>query len=242
MTVLARDAANREAVATIRRDIDLDGLAVQAEDRQHVGAGDQPGQGLGVAGEAPRQHDDPVVILAQAELTLGADHAGREVPIGLARGDRERALGSRQHATGQNHRDQVADLEVVGPADDPLGLARAIGLADVDRAPVDGLAILLRLGLAGEHPADDDRALHLAGIQALLLQADLDQSSSDLDAGGFRWDSDIFAQPVDGDTHQISIPNCASKRTSPSIMSRMSETPERNISARSMPIPKANPE
>ena len=63
----------------------------------------------------------------------------------------------------------------------------------------------------------------------------------DLGTVGLRGDRDVLSQPVDRYPHQISIPNCASKRTSPSIMSRMSLTPVRNISARSMPMPNANP-
>ena len=52
----------------------------------------------------------------------------------------------------------------------------------------------------------------------------------------------MLAQPRHRDAHQTSSPNGTVKRTSPSTMSRMSSTPCRNISVRSMPIPKAKPE
>ena len=96
-------------------------------------------------------------------------------------------------------------------------------------------------GVLGEHPADDERAGHTTGVQPLLLEPDGDERGRDGLAVGIRRHRDVLAQPVDGNPHQISIPNCASKRTSPSIMSRMSLTPVRNISARSMPMPNANP-
>ena len=78
-------------------------------------------------------------------------------------------------------------------------------------------------------------------VQALLLEPDGDEGGRDGLTRGVGRHRDVLAQPVDGNAHQISIPNCASKRTSPSIMSRMSLTPVRNISARSMPMPNANP-
>ena len=43
-------------------------------------------------------------------------------------------------------------------------------------------------------------------------------------------------------TVHCSTPNAVVNRTSPSTMSRMSPTPERNCRARSMPMPNANPE
>mgnify|MGYP000996487633 CR=1 FL=1 len=90
-------------------------------------------------------------------------------------------------------------------------------------------------------PADHEGAGHFGAVEGLLLEADPDEVGGDVGAADARGHVDIVAQPVDGDAHQISNPNWASKRTSPSIMSRMSETPVRNISARSIPIPNANP-
>lgn len=182
------------------------------------------------------------MVVPEAEFALGADHPGRDVPIGLACRHGQRPLGRRQDAARKDHRDEVTDLEVVGAAHDPLRFAGAIGLPDIEGAPIDRLAVLLGLGLLGEHPAHHEGAGDPATVQALLLEPDPDQVGSDLDAGGIRGNGDVLTQPVDRNAHQISIPNCALKRTSPSIMSRMSETPVRNIRARSMPMPKANPE
>ena len=54
---------------------------------------------------------------------------------------------------------------------------------------------------------------------------------------------DVLADPGQRGAHghQISVPKGGVKRTSPSTMSRMSETPCRNISVRSRPMPNAKP-
>ena len=123
----------------------------------------------GLAGVG-RQHDDAVVVLAEAELAGRADHPGGEVAVGLAGADLE-AAG--EHAAGQHRDDEVARREVVGPADDALRLAGAVGVTDVDGAPVDGLAVLLRLRLHREHPADHQRTGDLAAgaVDRLELEA-----------------------------------------------------------------------
>src|SRR5205085_1711892 len=100
--------------------------------------------------------DDAVVLVAEAELLGGADHAVAHVAVGLARGDDEAA---REHGPGQADHDQVALDEVVRTAHDAARLSVGVeGLADVDAAPADGLAVLLRLVGEGQDPADDERA------------------------------------------------------------------------------------
>ena len=77
---------------------------------------------------------------------------------------------------------------------------------------------------------------------ALLLEADRDERGRDVARRSPPGGTSTYSRSQTiGDPHQISIPNCAPKRTSPSTMSRMSWTPCRNISARSMPMPKAKP-
>src|SRR5690606_19042647 len=233
--VLPRDAPQREAVATVWRHVDLDGLAVQPEQRDRVLSGLKA---LGAGTEPVGQHDDAVVIRAETELERGADHAGADVAVGLARGDLE-VPG--QHTAGQDHRNQVTGLEVVRPADDPLRFARAVRVTDIDLAPVDGLAVLLLLGCHLQDATDHERTPDIAAVQPFLLQSDADQIGGHLDAGGASRQLGILPEPVKGNAHQISIPNCALKRTSPSIISRMSARLLRNISDRSTPMPKAKP-
>ena len=83
--VLARDAAHREAVATVRGHVDLEDFLAQTQPGHDVGA---DGGDLAVR-EVLGQHDDAVVVLPQTQLTCGADHAVRDVTVGLTRGDLE---------------------------------------------------------------------------------------------------------------------------------------------------------
>ena len=142
----------------------------------------------GLAG-ALGQHDDAVVVLADPELAGRADHPGGHVAVGLAGGDLEVAG---QHAAGQDHHDQVAGREVVRAADDALRLAgRRWRQPTSTCAPVDGLAVLLRLGLHREHPADHERAADLLArlLDRLELEAERGQPRGELlrgDVGGQR--------------------------------------------------------
>ena len=227
---LAGDAAHRQAVAAVGGDRDVEDLVDEFEQRDGVGADLVLG----------RQHDDAAGgVRAHAELVAGADHAVRGPAVRLARGDRE-VTG--QHGAGQHHDDLVADGEVAGAADDLLGLAGAVGLADVDRAEADGLLEALQL-LDGEDLADDERALEAGAelLDGLDLKAGVDELGLHVAAGLGGRQVDVLPQPGKRDPHQISIPNGRVNRTSPSTMSRMSSTLWRNISIRSMPKPKANP-
>ena len=100
--------------------------------------------GLLVDLEQP-QHDDAVVVVAEAELAGRADHAVGDVAVGLARRDREPAG---QHRAGQRDDDEVADGEVVRAADDPLGVP-SVSLWPCSPTSTwhqrIGLAVLLRL-------------------------------------------------------------------------------------------------
>ena len=143
---LAGDTAHRHGVGPVGVDLELDDLVAQVEQVEDVVS-----RLTGIA----RQHDDAVVVVTESELLGGADHAGGDVAVGLAGGDLEATW---QHAAGEYDDDEVARLEVVRAADDALGLTGAVGVAHVDRAPVDGLAVLLRLGLLGQHATDHQRA------------------------------------------------------------------------------------
>ena len=185
----------------------------------------------------------PVVVVAEAELAGGADHPGRDVAVGLARGDLEPAG---QHAAGQHDHDEVAGREVVGAADDALRLAGAVGGADVDGAPVDGLAVLLRLRLHREDAADHQRAGDVVAglLDRLELEPELGQPGGELLGGDVGREVHVVADPGDRGLHraQSSVPKAEEKRTSPSKKPRRSPMPWRNIRVRSMPIPKAKPE
>ncbi len=168
---------------------------------------------MAVLGQPLLKHDDAGVVLADAQLAGGADHAVGDVSVSLARGDAEVAG---QDGAGQAHHNTVTDVEVVSAADDAsagqLGglLAGAGGnivlRADVDAAVVDDLAVGLLLGLAGEDLADDERAGDSGRNDALLLQSHPDEVGGELlgtQAGG---NIDVLAQPFNGDVGHVSFP------------------------------------
>src|SRR5450759_3581948 len=149
-----------------------------------------------------------------------------------------------QDGPGKHDDDEVIDDEVPGPADDSL--RRALGgpltvMTYVDLAPEDRHAILLRFLDELQDPTDDKGTGDVTTVQALLHQTDPDQGGSDLGTGHDRRTLGVLNKPRDRRPHQISIPNCVLNRTSPSNISRMSLTPWRSISARSMPMPNAKP-
>ena len=80
------------------------------------------------------------------------------------------------------------------------------------------------------------------GLNRLNLQAGSDEALGHIATGLVRRDGHEFAQPRHRGAHQASSPKAREKRMSPSTMSCMSVTPLRNISVRSMPMPKAKPE
>ena len=177
MPVLPGDAAQREAVAAVRGDIDLEDLLAQPEQGDRVVAGGQRRGDL--RPEVALQDDDPGVVLTDTELVLGADHPVGDMAVGRAGRDGEAA---RQDRPREDDHDEVADLEVVGAADNLLVLALGGHLAvrsDVDGAPPDRLAVLLRLVDAAQHPADDERASDIPAVKILLLEPDGDEGGGD---------------------------------------------------------------
>src|SRR6185503_1565215 len=125
-------ATNGQAVAPVRRDRDVEYVVAQREQLDRV---------VTRHGLTRLQDDDAVrAVVAETELRAGADHPAGDMAVRLPRGDREPA---RQHRTRQDDDHEVADREVVRATDDPLRLV----LADVERAPADRLAVLLRLVL-----------------------------------------------------------------------------------------------
>ncbi len=222
---LPRHAAHRVGVAAVGRDVEVEDVVAQAE---HV---DRVRTDLG----RRRQHHDCAVLVAERELTGRADHAVADVSVGLAGADLEAA---RQDGPGQAHDDVVADREVDCATDDPAWRR----FADVDLAVADRLLELRQL-LDLQHLPDDERTGHVAtrAMQPFELEAERDQPRTEVFCGDIRGELDIVAQPGGTDAHQGSPRNDSEKRTSPSNMSCMSSIPLRNISERSIPMPKANP-
>jgi hypothetical protein len=140
------------------------------------------------------------VVLADPELGGRADHPGRDVAVRLARRDLET---TGEHAAREHHHDQVAGSEVVRAADDALRLAGAVCVGNVDGAPVDRLAVLLRLGLHRQHAADHQRPADLVAgpVDGLELEAERGEPRGQLVGGDLVREVDVLADPGDGGLH-----------------------------------------
>ena len=235
---LAGQTAQGHAVAAVGGDVDVEHRVAQ---EQH-GCGVLSGLELG----GVVQDDDAVVVVPEAELAGRADHPVGHVPVGLAGSDAEVAG---QHGTGQGHDHEVAGAEVVGAADDPAGgrLGRGGGLvpvADVDAAPVDGLAVGVLLGLDRQHPPDHHRPGDVGAglLDGLDLEPDPDEGLGEVPSAQVARQRRVLGEPAERGPHRAAPTRERLKRTSPSIMSRMSSAPLRNIRVRSTPMPKAKPE
>ena len=189
---LAGDTAERERVGPVRVDLELDHLVAQVQQVEDV---------VARLARVGGQHQDACVVLAEPELLGGADHAGGEVAVGLACGDLE---ASGQHPAGE-YDHQVAGREVVRAADDALGLTGAVGIANVDGAPVDGLAVLLRLRLHREHTADHQRAgdVVAGSLDRLELQAERRQPGRDVLGGDLGGQVGVLPDPGEWGPSQL---------------------------------------
>ena len=93
------------------------------------------------------------MILAEAHLTLGADHPVRKAPVSLARGDLE---ATRQDRSRQRHDNKVVHREVPRPADDAAD--SSTDFADIDLAEPNRLLEVGEL-LDLQHTSDHERTV-----------------------------------------------------------------------------------
>ena len=150
------------------------------------------------------------MVLADAQFADGGDHAGRQVAVGLARGDAEVAG---QDGTGKGDHHFVALNEVVGAADDALDAGRVDAVAgeglllafrdNPDLAPVDGLAVGLRFLDDAQHLAHHNRALQgvRGAVDRFLFKANLDQFGHQVFGRCSGRYCCEFTQPGKWDTH-----------------------------------------
>ena len=172
-------AADRERVAPVRGDRDVEHVVVEPGVRHEV-----PAQ-RGVR----RQHQDAGMIVTEAELGGGADHPLRDVPVGLPGADLEPAG---QPGPGQGQRHPVPGAEVDRPADDPARLAAA----GVHLAVPDGLleaGEFLDPGDLGDHDALD---VVPDLLDRLDLQARRGEAAGHLRRIGTRIHASRLEQPV----------------------------------------------
>ena len=234
MGQLSRDTSHRQAEPHVRRHGHVEHGVAEADDGPGV---------LTDLTAAGGENDDAVVVLAEPELALGADHAVGHVAVGLARGDLESSCEDR---AWQRDDHEITFGEIARSADDSAH-ARSLGVAvsgtHLHLTPADRLLELREL-VDRTHETDDERAGDIGAevFDLLELESDGDQPLTDCLGRLVRGDIDVVPQPGQWDAHQTSMPNCVVKRMSPSTISRMSVTSCRNISVRSIPMPNANPE
>ena len=198
MMVFAGHATVGQRVAAVRGDVDLQQRLVEMQQVHGVITGLEGFVFL--FGETVfAQQDDAVVVVAQAELTFGGAHAVGDVTVGLARFDPE-ITG--QHGTRQGDDDLLAGGHVRRAADDAARHLIAVlvdlvvFVADIDMAPIDDLAVLLRFRRGIHHVADHDRTGDLAGVDLLLFQTDLHQILGELFVREILGDLDMASEPI----------------------------------------------
>ena len=125
--VLAGEPADRERVAAIRRHVHIDGDVVETEQRDGVGAD------LGNRGPTRDRPDDAVVVVAEAQLLGGGDHAVRGWPYVL-----RAAIGNGPGSTAPGKcRDDLVAAARSSVRRRCNAAHAAVGLADIDLAPAD---------------------------------------------------------------------------------------------------------
>jgi hypothetical protein len=195
---LACDAEVAEHVAAVRRRVDLEQPVV--EEQRALGGGAERRAVVLV------EHDDAGVIVAEPELVLGAQHAGRHDALHRLFREREPARQRRadlcpEHlaAGRRNIRCTAHDLR-----------RRAAALDDdVDERQLVGLRVRLLADHLGDHDAGESAA---EVRQALDLESAARERASALLDRRLLVEITQLEEPAPEDLHQ----NCSRKRRSPS--------------------------
>jgi hypothetical protein len=179
---LASQAAVRQAVRAVGRDLDLEHVVGRAHQRADVGA----------EGRAFAHDPDAVVVLRETQLGARADHALALDAAELAALDLEVA---RQHGADAREGDGLAGGHVRRAADDAPMLAAVVDDADGELV---GVGVLL----LGEDLRDHDAAEGRSEVlDAGDLEAELEQGRGHL--GGREPEIDMDLEPVRRDLHRI---------------------------------------
>src|SRR5262249_30864809 len=219
---LARHAQHRQAVGAVRRDLDLQHVIVETELLHEIGAD---------GGVAVEQQQAGFVLLAEAELALGAQDALRFDAVDLLGADGAEA---RQRCARRSECGACAGTRVRRAAHDGEAL-RAPAAHAAEHEPM--AAALAQLALDGLDLADDDAAQPVGGERrdARYFDAGVDEAIRGVLRRKLQRDE--LANPAVRNFHA----NCPRKRRSFSKNSRMSSTPYLSMAMRSMPMPNAQP-
>ena len=135
---VACDASDAERVGPVALDVEIE---------QDVGRGAERVGQRGADGERAVEDHDPVGVIAELELGLGADHAVRPLAPELATTDLQSA---RHHGADGCQRHEIAHRHVERATADLQGIA----VAGVDRDELDPVGF--GMGAEGEHLGNND--------------------------------------------------------------------------------------
>lgn len=217
MTVLAGHAKDRERGAAVGGDVDLDNLAVQAQQVERVGV-DLRTQAKG------REHEGPIVVRTQAQPPYRNDHARGDVAAGLVHrvleASGEQSTGQDNHHSSPPRKSYEPRRSRPGAEEVDPGRAQHVGVEHAAAAPLDPLRPALgarvphvQLGrglgereVVGPQP---DRGLRAAHLPGKLLQGAFEvghrqtlvyaQALDPLEDGGVRGVELVSAVGAPGD-------------------------------------------
>ena len=194
-------AIDREAVGAIRRDLQFEHRFIQRKDFGRRGP----------RLRAVLEHEDPIVLIAQAQLRLGADHPAREHSPELCLADLHTAGHDR---TREGDDDGLAGRHVRGTTDDRPGPRSVVDLADAE-------AIGIGMGTDLEGPPDHEAPGVSTHPPAYPLDLGTGHCQTTGEVPGLESGIAVLGKPGNRDPHE----NCSSILTSFSNRKRRSPIP-----------------
>ena len=189
---VARDAVDAEAVRPVRRDGDLDHRIVQPH---HGREGPADRRVLG-------QLHDAVMVVAEAELARGAQHAARGDAADLGRAELDAARRDHRAGRGEHH------LEALPRVRSAAHHLQRRALADVHHADLELVGVRVPPGL--QDVADDEgRQIARLVLDVLDLEPDARQRVGDRLEVGVA--AEVLFQPGEGELHDDSPPASVGK-------------------------------
>ena len=147
MRIFTGNTANRKRISAIGSHINLCCFVMQTQKFQRIGTKFR-------VKTQRREHQNTTVIFTNPQLSGRSNHTGRLMSIGFTGGNGE---VSGQYGAGKSYYDFVADLEVVGTADNTLhagffnafaGESLCLSFGNYTHlAPIHGLTVGVSFGL-----------------------------------------------------------------------------------------------
>ncbi len=193
---VARDPAHAEAIGAVRRHLDVEDRVADAD---QIGVARSDRRVLG-------QLDDPVAVVAEAQLIGRAQHAARD--DAADRGFLQHRAGARDDCAGRGE-DALHAGARVGRAADHLRLPRP-GVDNAEPEPVG-----VRMGLGRDHMGDGERLEPLGAVlDPVDIVAEHDQPLDDQGERGVGVEMGL--EPGEGGFHAF-VPGAAELPLAPTL-------------------------